>query len=124
VKEINDSFPHWFNNNNKKYNDNVNALPVDQHMLISLIAPRPVYTTSATQDLGADPGASYLSIINAQKVYALYGKHSGLTPDPPPTNTPIINSILGYHIREGVHDLTAYDWVNFIRFANLNYFHK
>ncbi|MDD8018285.1 MAG: acetylxylan esterase [Bacteroidota bacterium] len=124
VKAINTAFPHWFNNNYKKYNDNVDALPVDQHMLISLIAPRPVYTTSATQDLWADPVGSYLSMVKAQKVYALYGKHSELTPDPPLPNTPIINSIFGYHIREGRHDLTAYDWGNFIRFANFNYFHQ
>ncbi len=124
VKAINTAFPHWFNNNYKNYNNNVNGLPVDQHMLISLMAPRPVYTTNATQDLWADPVGSYLSIVNAQKVYALYGKHSELTPDSPPANTPVINSILGYHNREGIHDMTAYDWDNFIRFANLHYFKK
>jgi len=124
VKAINTGFPHWFNNNYKKYNDDVNALPVDQHMLISLIAPRPVYATSATQDLWADPVGTYLSMVNAQTVYTLYGKHSALTSDQPPPNTPIINSVLGYHIREGWHELTAYDWGNFIRFANVNYFQK
>ncbi|MCK9410541.1 MAG: acetylxylan esterase [Bacteroidetes bacterium] len=124
VKAINTAFPHWFNNNYKKYNSNVNDLPVDQHMLIALIAPRPVYTTSATQDLWADPVGSYLSIVNAQKVYALYGKHSALTPDIPPPNTPILHSVLGYHIREGGHDLTVYDWGNFILFANFHYFQK
>lgn len=83
VSRINDHFPYWFNDNYKKYINNVNALPVDQHMLIALIAPRPVYTTNATKDLWADPLGSYLSLINAQPVYALYGKHSALTPQPP-----------------------------------------
>jgi hypothetical protein len=118
VKVINTNFPHWFADNYKKYNDNENALPVDQHMLIGLIAPRPVYVTSATKDLWADPRGSYLSLIHAQPVYALYGKKSGLTPEPPAINSPIINSFLGYHNREGIHNLTAYDWMNFIRFAN------
>lgn len=121
IKAINTSFPHWFNNNYKQFNNNVNALPVDQHMLISLIAPRPVYTTSATQDLWADPVGSYLSILEAQKVYALYRKKSALSADPPPPNTPVIHSVLGYHNREGIHNMTAYDWSNFIRFANFNY---
>lgn len=124
VKKINSSFPHWFNNNYKKYGDDVASLPVDQHMLISLIAPRPVYTTNATEDLWADPRGSYLTIVNAQPVYNLYGKRSALKPEPPAVNTPIIQSILGYHIREGIHNLTAYDWLNFIRFANYHYFRK
>jgi hypothetical protein len=118
IKVINTSFPHWFADNYKKYNDNESALPVDQHMLVALIAPRPVYVTSATKDLWADPKGSYLSLVHAKKVYDLYGKPSALTPEPPPVNTPIIKSILGYHNREGIHNLTVYDWTNFIRFAN------
>jgi hypothetical protein len=124
VKVINTNFPHWFTNNYKKYNDDVNALPVDQHMLISLIAPRPVYTTNASKDLWADPKGSYLSLINAVPVYELYNKHAALTPEPPAINTAIINSVIGYHNREGIHDLTVFDWTNFIRFANFNYKRK
>ena len=121
VKVINTNFPHWFANNYKKYNDNEAALPVDQHMLISLMAPRPVYVTSASKDLWADPKGSYLSLKNAEKVYALYRKHSALTDEPPAINSPIIYSFLGYHNREGSHNLTEYDWKNFIRFANYHY---
>lgn len=121
VKAINTRFPHWFADSYKKFNDNVDALPVDQHMLIALIAPRPLYTSSATEDLWADPIGSYISISNAQKVYALYGKKSRLTAEPPAPDSPIINSILGYHIRTGSHDLTAYDWSNFIKFADFHY---
>ena len=118
VKAINTSFPHWFVDNYKKYNDNEGALPVDQHMLLALIAPRPLYVTSATKDLWADPKGSYISLVHAKEVYDLYRKPLALTPEPPPVNTPIIKSILGYHNREGIHNLTVYDWTNFIRFAN------
>ena len=83
VKVINEAFPHWFADNYKKNNDNEAALPMNQHMLISLIAPRPVYLTSASEDLWADPKGSYLSLLHAQEVYDLYGKHSALTPEPP-----------------------------------------
>jgi hypothetical protein len=124
VKRINDNFPHWFADNYKKYNDNEAALPVDQHMLIALMAPRPVYTTSASKDLWADPLGSYLSLKNAEKVYALYGKTSRLPAAPPAINTPFIHSCLGYHNREGIHNLTAFDWTNFVRFANYHYYHK
>ena len=121
IQMINTKFPYWFTDNYKKYNDNEAALPVDQHMLIALIAPRPVYVTSATKDLWADPKGSYLSLVHGQKVYDLYQKSSGLTPEPPPPNSPIIESFLGYHNREGTHDLTIYDWTNFIRFANYHF---
>ena len=121
VKIINTNFPHWFASNYKKYNEDVNALPVDQHMLISLIAPRPVYTTNASKDLWADPKGSYLSVFNAQPVYRLYGKTAALSEEPPAIDQPVIKSILGYHNREGIHDMTRYDWENFILFANFHY---
>lgn len=124
VKVINTRFPHWFATSYNQYNDNENALPVDQHMLISLIAPRPVYTTNATKDLWADPKGSYLSLVNAEPVYALYDKRSALTAEPPAVNEAIINSVIGYHNREGIHDMTTFDWANFIRFAHFHYRHN
>ncbi|WP_205313988.1 glucuronyl esterase domain-containing protein [Pedobacter nanyangensis] len=124
VSLINRQFGHWFNNNYKKYNQQVDSLPVDQHMLIGLIAPRPVYTTNATQDRWADPYGSYLSLVNAQPVYKLYREKVSLQAAMPPTNSPIIESAIGYHFREGIHDLNVYDWTNFIRFANYHYRNK
>lgn len=121
VSLINKQFGYWFNNNYKKYSNNVDSLPVDQHMLFGLIAPRPVYTTNATQDRWADPYGSYLSLINAKPAYALYSRTVALPLTMPQTNHPIIESALGYHFREGIHDLNVYDWINFIRFANFQY---
>ena len=118
VNRINTVFPHWFAKNYKKFNKNVNALPVDQHMLIAAVAPRPVYATNATKDLWADPTGTFLSLKQAEKVYALYGIKANLPANPPAVNQPVLNSQLGYHIREGEHNLTAYDWSNFIKFAN------
>jgi hypothetical protein len=121
IKAINSRFPHWFADNYKKYNDNEAALPVDQHMLIALIAPRPVYTTNATEDLWADPTGSYLSILEAAKVYNLYQKKSKLSSTAPAVGKPIINSIIGYHLRQGVHDMTRFDWQQFARFARYHF---
>jgi hypothetical protein len=121
INAINQSFPHWFNNNYKKYNNNENALPVDQHMLIALVAPRPLYATNASKDLWADPTGTYLSLKNAEPVYTLYGMKSNLPASPPGINQPVIQSPLAYHIREGEHNLTAYDWGNFIGFARFQY---
>jgi hypothetical protein len=121
IKRINTSFPHWFNNNYKKFNDKEDELPVDQHMLIALVAPRPIYATNASKDLWADPTGTFLSLKNAEKVYALYGKKSTLPVNPPGINEPVIESPIAYHNREGEHNLTAYDWINFIQFANFHY---
>jgi hypothetical protein len=121
INRINASFPHWFNNNYKKYNNKENDLPVDQHMLIGLVAPRPVYATNASKDLWADPKGTFLSLKNAEKVYALYGLKSGLPSNPPGINEPVTRSPIAYHNREGEHNLTAYDWSNFIKFADYHY---
>lgn len=121
INRINSSFPHWFNNNYKKFNNKEDSLPVDQHMLIALVAPRPLYATNASKDLWADPKGTFLALKNAEKVYALYGFQSRLPANPPGINEPVIRSQLAYHNREGEHNMTAYDWSNFIKFANFHY---
>lgn len=121
VEIINTSFPHWFSENYKKYNGNEQDLPVDQHMLIGLIAPRPVYVTNASEDLWADPQGTFLAMKEAEKVYRLYGLHSRLPRTIPPVNSPIVSPPMGYHNREGKHNLTEYDWSNFLKFADLHF---
>ena len=118
VEVINRSFPHWFCDNYKKYGADVQGLPFDQHELISLIAPRPVYVASASKDTWADPEGEFLSIVNASPVYALYG-YKGLEREVfPPVNTPLSSDRMGYHLREGKHDVVLYDWEQFVSFAD------
>ena len=113
---INSNFPHWFCDQFVEYNDRENEIPVDQHMLISLIAPRPVYVASASQDLWADPKGEYLSLLNSGEVFALY-RDSTLPSVMPPPNTPVASQLRGYHVRDGKHDITVYDWMQYIQFA-------
>ena len=123
IERINTTFPHWFSNNYKKYNNSENTLPLDQHMLIASIAPRPVYVTNASEDLWADPKGTFLAEKEAEKVYELYKLKSSLPDAPPALNTPSVKPPLAYHIRQGIHDLTAYDWQQFVKMADI-YFKK
>lgn len=114
---INKSFPHWFNPKFKEYNDKADKLPVDQHMLLALMAPRPLYVASAVDDAWADPKGEFLSAKNAEPVYALFGKKGLGVSEMPPVNQPVGETIR-YHIRTGEHGITLYDWQQYLTFAD------
>jgi len=120
VARINTSFPHWFCDNFPKYNDNESALPLDQHMLIALMAPRPVYIASAVEDRWADPKGEFLSGKHAGPVYALFGKTGVGVENQPAVDQPV-GDFVGYHVRTGKHDVKEFDWQQYLQFAERHF---
>ena len=117
VHRINTVFPHWFCDNFVQYNDHEDQLPVDQHLLVALAAPRPVLICSAQEDRWADPRGEFLSARHAAPVYELLGL-KGLDQDEMPDVNQLIGDRVGYHIRPGKHDMTADDWKVYMDFSD------
>jgi len=118
VARLNSSFPHWYCSNYNKFSNNEDALPVDMHMLLALTAPRALYIDCADEDLWGDPHGSYLSLFYSLPVFKLLGINSDLSETMPPLNKQVISGRVGFHIRDGVHNLLLRDWNQFMDFAD------
>lgn len=114
-------FPYWLCYNAQKFIGREEDLPIDQHMLLSLIAPRPVYIASSANDSWADPVGEYLSAYYASEVYQLLGKKGLQYMDTIPINKTFIEQEIGFHYRSGGHYISESDWDNFIKFATYHF---
>jgi hypothetical protein len=117
VKAINDHFPHWFNAEFKKFNDQPERLPFDQHLLVALCAPRPVLFPNAALDTWANWEGQFEVLKAADKVYRFLGVE-GLKADKLPESEKLVDSRLGYYIRPGKHSMTTGDWKVFLDYAD------
>lgn len=119
VRNLNTAFPHWFCGNYKQYSGRESEMPFDSHMLMALIAPRPLYVASAQEDLWADPRGEFLGAVAASPAWELFGKKGIGASQMPAIHQPTGDTVR-YHIRAGKHDVTDYDWEQYLNFADAN----
>lgn len=117
VDDMAQNFPWQFAGNFQKYPGHWNDMPVDAHLLIALLAPRPVFVTGGTTDQWADPRGEFLAEVAAGPVYRLLGKRDLGTEKLPSLDTPLLEGELGFHCHTGGHTITPGDWKAFLEFA-------
>ena len=117
LARITEAFPHWFARNYSSFANRIDALPVDQHMLVALAAPRAIYVASADEDLWADPRGEFLAQVHASPVFALWGDPPIREDQMPPLDQPLVVGRRAYHVRRGSHNLLPFDWTRFAEFA-------
>ncbi len=118
VSQINKSYPHWFCSNYKNYNNNEDAMPIDMHQLMALIAPRALYVAAASDDLWGDPKGQYLALYHSLTAFQLYQKETRLPENMPALNISTHSGHVAYHVRDGEHNLLLKDWNFYMDFAD------
>ena len=112
-------YPYWFCPDYGKFGDHVDQFPVDAHMLLALIAPRPVLLITGNKDKWADPKGTFLSAVAAGSVYDLLGKQNLGTSDLPPAGEPILHDI-GFYMHDGGHGTNPSDWDVILKFMQMH----
>lgn len=112
-------YDYQFCANYQKYGDNVAQFPVDSHMLLALIAPRPVLLQTGNTDIWSDPYGEFLAAIAAEPVYELLGGKGLGTDKMPPPDKPILHTI-GFFMHTGGHGCYPPDWNIFLEFMQMH----
>lgn len=120
IQNLNANFPHWYCRNYSKYDGKEAAMPFDSHFAVALVAPRPIYSGASEGNQTFDPTGQFLAIKAAEPVYALFGK-TGLPADKVPALDTPVHGYLGFHRRSGRHDVTAFDWEQYLKFCDANF---
>lgn len=111
---------YQFCGNRAKYTDDPKKSPIDAHMLISLIAPRPLLLQTGDTDYWSDPKGEFLAAVAAEPVYNLFGKKGLETEEMPEAGTPILND-MGYFMHSGGHGTLPKDYDIFIEFMKQHF---
>ena len=113
-------YPYQFAANYARYANKVNEFPVDAHMLVAMIAPRPVFLQTGLTDSWSDPKGEFLAAVAAEPVFKLLGKQGLGTTTMPEPGQAIMHTI-GYHMHPGGHGTSPGDWEYFLKFMEMHF---
>jgi len=123
VERINRVFPHWFNKNFRQFDDNEARLPVDQHLLTALVAPRPLLDMAGLRDTWANYESALLNLRAADPVYRLLGvpglEGDGIASEEQPITGGEAGRLLQFRIDAG-HEWNPQYWHAIMDFADLH----
>ena len=117
VEKICNRFGYWFCENYKKYINNEDSMPFDQHYLVASIAPRYVCIGSASEDLWADPISEMLNGVASSPAFEKGFVYEDRLPE---ISDKFFEGDIGYHLRKGLHYFSREDWLRLIDFVNLH----
>ena len=106
IDRVAQTYPHWFTPAFQDFAKAPGTLPLDQHQLLALLAPRPVFLGNGRRDVWSDPNSTYRAAQAADRVYKFYGSEglaqTGLRDFNPAAD-------LSFHMRAGAHGTTPED---------------
>ena len=117
ISHLVNPYGYWFCRNFRQWVGRDSEIPADGNLLLALIAPRPLYVASAEEDRWSDPRGEFLSAVNVGGVYQLLGKQGLGIEQMPAVNHAIMHTV-AYHVRTGKHDVTAFDWQQYLDFLD------
>lgn len=116
IRDMASQFPHWTCPRYAEYAEREDELPIDQHMLLALCAPRPLYLSDAIEDDWADPHKAFEAAQLAGEVWQVLGKKGLSGNEFPEVHQPVADGDIAYHVRTGGHGLKRYDWEQYLKF--------
>lgn len=119
IQAMMNNYPLWFDTRFLTYAGNEEQLPIDQHFLVALVAPRPLLATGARQDKWADPKGSFMSLREASAIYDLYTDKKSFTAEILTDFVP--EDPLAFFMRPLSHGTRESDWNAFLVFLNAHF---
>lgn len=107
---------YQFAPNRHKYSNDPGLSPVDAHMLVALMAPRPLLLQTGDTDYWSDPKGEFLAAVAAEPAYKLFDKKGPGTNVMPAAGDQSLLNDLGYYMHAGGHGIVPSDWAVFISY--------